>query len=108
MRRKTLQAKFRFGVRPSRKNGEPIGFRQLLQNAGSCDPLFALDQAIAIRAQKNRLKIILNLFEGSFYARLLDGVMGKLPIVVVAALVLVVLDLLGSGLDAGEMFHSAC
>src|SRR5262249_14765699 len=79
--REPVQRKLGFRTRASREDGEAEGVSELFERAGTRNPLFAKDQAIrAIRAEEDRLKVFLYLFERRRGPDLGDGVMGEAPV----------------------------
>src|ERR1017187_8388883 len=98
-----VQGEFGLDFGPSGEYGDWYWPVYPCQRAGARYPFFAQDEAAFTVAQEDGLKVVPGGFEGDLLAGGRDEVVGEFPIVVPAALVLVVLNLFASQVDAGEV-----
>ena len=87
----------------SGEDGELELAAEVFEQAGARHPFLAEDEAAFAVAEEDGLEVVPGGFEGDLFAGLFDDVVAELPIVVPAALVLVVLNLFASDFDAGEV-----
>src|SRR5262249_26036444 len=95
---------FGIGLRPSGEYGEFELAVEVFKHTGTGYPLFAQDESVFAVTKEDGLKVVAGGFEGDLRAGLGNDVVAELPVVVPAALILVVLNLLTRHCDAGEVF----
>ena len=101
-RGEAVQRELGFGARAAGEDGEAERLGQLLERARLRDPFLAqIRPSVPCRGRAS--ESALHVFERDVDAGLRDHVVRELPVVVPAALVLVVLDLLARDRRAGEV-----
>ena len=91
------------GARAAGEDGEIEILGELFEHAGARDPLLAQNQAVVAIAEEDGLEVVLHVLEGDVEPAVVADVVGELPIVIPAALILVLLNLLAGGVGAGEV-----